>query len=99
MASKHQHYIDMIVKNNNNIYEFMAKNVLYHDLFSNKCGEIDVLGKMGKTLDIYEVKCNDRYYKKAVEQLRRAKGVLAAPGLEIRLYYYVGSRDQLRRID
>lgn len=95
--NKHDQYIDILVDMVKGKYEFVVTEQLYCDPVTKVCGEIDVLGKRGNHLDLYEVKCNDQY-KKARDQMIRARGVFAAAGLEINLYYYEGKRNLLKEI-
>lgn len=94
MKSKHDQYIDKLVRALSPKYEFICTNVEYKDLKTQKCGEIDILAKKGRYLDIIEVKCSGNYVK-ALEQLHRAKNALEAGDLEVRLMYYSGKKDCL----
>lgn len=95
--TKHDQYIDVLVKRFAKEYEFMATNVEYKCPDTKVAGEIDIIAKNGNRFDIYEVKCN-YHFEKAYEQLKRAESVFKHPGLGIRLFYYSGSRDLLKKL-
>ena len=79
-------------------YQIIFKNATYFIPGSKKTiGELDLVGICGQDWDIYEVKTNEGQYKKAVEQLKRARNELSECG-NIRTFYYVGRTKELIEI-
>ena len=59
-------------------------------------GEIDLIAKKGKNVDLYEVKCSYRIVK-ARKQLKRVKRLLNLE--EARSYFYCGSSGALMSVE
>jgi Holliday junction resolvase-like predicted endonuclease len=85
--SKHDRYVLELKQKLKGRYDIISTNVR---IFSKKrsLGEIDLIGKKGKCIDLYEVKCSHRIVK-AKKQLNRAKRLLKLG--DANGYFYCGS--------
>lgn len=75
-------------------YDHIDTNVCFSNS-KRKIAEVDIIGKKGKTIDIYEVKCSYRI-SKAKKQLRRIKRILNEK--RINLFFFCGQSLQLEEI-
>ena len=75
-------------------YDFISTNVKIPGRKRN-LGEIDLIGRKGDNIDLYEVKCSHRIVK-AKKQLERAKRILQLGNSKS--YFYCGSSGALTGI-
>ncbi|MBT5022125.1 hypothetical protein HOK51_06580 [Candidatus Woesearchaeota archaeon] len=95
---QHQTYVSELESEIKDRYQLVLKEIEYRDPISDKLiGELDLVGIINGVWHIYEVKCNDGY-EKAVNQLYRAKKYLSECADEILLFYYSGSKKELKEV-
>ncbi|NQU78666.1 hypothetical protein HQ545_02765 [Candidatus Woesearchaeota archaeon] len=86
--------LEYMVKND---YSIVMREVLVRSVKTGRIiGEIDLVGIIGNTWDIYEVKANDAY-PKAAKQLRNLENYLDNCA-DLRLFYYSGKEGQIVRV-
>jgi hypothetical protein len=79
-------------------YAIMVTEVPVRDPVSGDIvGEIDLLGIIDRTWDLYEVKSNENY-RKAEKQLKNLKDYLEGYA-DINLYYYSGKGGKILKVD
>lgn len=89
--SKHDRYVLELRDKVKNRYDFISTNVKISGR-KRSLAEIDLIGRKGNTIDLYEVKCSHRVLK-AKKQLERAKRILRLDNSKS--YFYCGSSGAL----
>lgn len=89
--TKHDSYVLELKDKIKHKYDFISTNVKFSSK-KRSLGEIDIIAKKGKKIDIYEVKCSHRIVK-ARKQLKRIKRLLNLENSNA--YFYCGSSGSL----
>ena len=89
--SKHDRYVLELRDKVNHKYDLISTNVKIPGR-KRSLGEIDLIGKRGEAIDLYEVKCSHRIFK-AKKQLERVKRILQLGNSKS--YFYCGSSGAL----
>lgn len=89
--SKHDRYVLDLRDKVKHKYDFISTNVKISGR-KRSLGEIDLIGRRGDAVDLYEVKCSHRITK-AKKQLERVKKILQLSNS--RSYFYCGSSGAL----
>ena len=89
--SKHDRYVLELRDKVNHKYDLISTNVKIPGR-KRSLGEIDLIGKRGEAIDLYEVKCSHRIVK-ARKQLNRMKRLMNLN--KSRAYFYCGSSESL----
>ena len=92
--SKHDRHVLELRDKVKHKYDFISTNVKIAGR-KRSLAEIDLIGRKGETIDIYEVKCSHRLVK-AKKQLERAKRLLQLH--DSKSYFYCGSSGSLLSI-
>lgn len=85
--TKHDRYILELKNKIKHKYDFVSTNIKISGK-KRSLGEIDLLGKKGNSVDMYEVKCSHRILK-AKKQLQRIKKLMNFN--KGKSYFYCGS--------
>ena|SRR3989338_1340617 len=89
--TKHDRYVLELKDRIKDKYDFISINVKVPGRKRN-LGEIDLIGRKGSNIDLYEVKCSHRIVK-AKKQLQRMQKLLQLD--KSRAYFYCGSSGAL----
>lgn len=89
--TKHDRYVFELRNKVKHKYDFISTNVKIPGRKRN-LGEIDLIGRKGSNIDLYEVKCSHRIVK-AKRQLERMKRILHLDNSKS--YFYCGSSGAL----
>ncbi len=89
--TKHDRYVHELRNRVKHQYDFISTNVKIPGRKGN-LGEIDLVGRKGSSIDLYEVKCSHRIVK-AKKQLQRMQRLLQLD--KSRAYFYCGSSGAL----
>ncbi len=89
--SKHDKYVLELRDKVKHKYDFISTNVKIPGR-KRSLGEIDLIGRRGDFVDLYEVKCSHRLFK-AKKQLERAKRILQLGNSKS--YFYCGGSGTL----
>jgi Holliday junction resolvase-like predicted endonuclease len=89
--NKHDRYVLELKDKLKHKYDFISINVKIATK-KRSLGEIDIIARKGKKIDLYEVKCSHRIMK-AKKQLKRMKRLLNLK--KSRSYFYCGSSGSL----
>jgi hypothetical protein len=92
--TKHDRYVFELRNKVKHKYDFTSTNVKIPGRKRN-LGEIDLIGRKGGNIDLYEVKCSHRIVK-AKKQLHRVQRLLHLDNS--RMYFYCGSSGALTGI-
>ena len=92
--TKHDRYVFELRNKVKHKYDFISTNVKIPGRKRN-LGEIDLIGRKGSNIDLYEVKCSHRIVK-AKKQLHRVQRLLHLDNS--RMYFYCGSSGALMGI-
>ncbi|MBL7056084.1 hypothetical protein ISS07_04185 [Candidatus Woesearchaeota archaeon] len=85
--TKHDKYVLELKDKIKHKYDFISTNVKVSGK-KRSLGEIDLVARKGKTIDLYEVKCSHRVIK-AKKQLKRIRRLLNLNNANS--YFYCGS--------
>ena len=89
--SKHDRYVLELRDKVKHKYDFVSTNIKISSR-KRSLAEIDLIGRKGEIIDLYEVKCSHRLVK-AKKQLERAKRLLQLHNSKA--YFYCGSSGAL----
>ena len=89
--TKHDRYVLELKDKIKHKYDFVSVNVKITGR-KRSLGEIDLVARRGKNIDLYEVKCSHRILK-AKKQLERMKRLMNLD--KSRTYFYCGSSGAL----
>ena len=92
--SKHDRYVLELREKIKHRYDSISVNVKISGK-KRSLGEIDIVAKKGKNVDLYEVKCSPRIVK-AKKQLNRIKRILNLH--TSKAYFYCGSSGALTSV-
>jgi len=95
----HDKAIEVLEKRVKKQYEMTLRNLPYtkKPFEQDFDGELDLVGFRGQEIHIYEVKTNDKDYRDAVIQLKRAREKLSCCG-NVRIFYYSARMKTIREI-
>ncbi|MBR9690999.1 hypothetical protein GOV08_04920 [Candidatus Woesearchaeota archaeon] len=94
LPSKHDRYVNQLYRQIKDNYDTIDMNVTFSKK-KRKIAEIDIIGKKGDIIDIYEVKCSHRI-SKARKQLKRVKRLINAN--RINFFFFCGNSKKLEEV-
>ena len=92
--TKHDKYVLELKNKIKHKYDFISTNVKVSGK-KRSLGEIDIIARKGKKVDIFEVKCSHRIMK-AKKQLKRIKRLMNLD--KSKAYFYCGSSGALMSV-
>jgi len=92
--TKHDRYVLELKNKIKHKYDSISMNVKVASK-KRSLGEIDIVAKKGKNVDLYEVKCSHRIVK-ARKQLKRMKRLMNLE--KSKVYFYCGSSGMLMSV-
>lgn len=99
VKTKHDLAIEELEEKVRGQYQGMCKNFYFDDpSLKGVVYELDLVGITDQEIHIYEVKTGDSNYKRAVEQLRRAKRILNRWG-DVKTFYYSAKTKEIKPVE